>query len=125
MYFSAIKKVIFIALGFLFLFLAIWGVLLPVLPTTPFLLLTAFFWAKSSKKLNYWLLNNRFFGPFIKDYRKYKSIQLAIKIAALGTMWTMIIIAVIWLIPIDYVKIIAIGVGIIGTIVVGFVIPTR
>jgi len=40
-------------------------------------------------------------------------------------MWTMICVAVIWLIPIDYVKLIVIGVGVIGTIVVGWIIPTR
>jgi uncharacterized protein len=100
-------------------------VLLPGLPTTPFLLLTAYFFAKSSPKLNNWLVSNRFFGPFIKDYRKHKSIKLSIKIAALSMMWTMITIAVIWLIPLFYVKIILLAVGIIGTIVVGWIIPTR
>jgi len=88
-------------------------------------LLTAYFFARSSPKLNNWILNNRFFGPFIKDYRKHKSITLSIKIAALSMMWTMICVAVIWLIPIDYVKLIVIGVGVIGTIVVGWIIPTR
>lgn len=58
------------------------GVFLPVVPTTPFLLVAAFFWARSSKKFHSWLLNHRVFGPPIKDWNARGAIRMNIKIGA-------------------------------------------
>ncbi|MDR0624405.1 MAG: YbaN family protein [Treponema sp.] len=57
---------LFVAAGFLFLGLGIVGIALPVLPTTPFLLLASFCFLKGSKRLHRWLMTNKHFGPRIK-----------------------------------------------------------
>lgn len=120
-----IKKIIFVILGLLCVGLGFWGIILPGLPTTVFLLMAAYFFAKSSPRLHNWLLNNRLFGPFIKDYQKHKSIYLRTKIWAITSMTIMITISFFFLPPIWWVKGIVIGTGLIGAIVVGFVVKTR
>ncbi|MGB9852926.1 MAG: YbaN family protein [Candidatus Kapaibacteriota bacterium] len=76
---SRTKRFVFIALGFFSLFLGIIGIFLPVLPTTPFLLLSASLFAKSSRKLYSWLLSTRTFGKIIRDYNEKKGVKLSIK----------------------------------------------
>lgn len=68
-----IKKIIFSWVGFVFLGLGFLGVFLPVLPTTPFLLLTAFFFAQARRALacNH-LLNHRIFGQYLRDYYNHE-----------------------------------------------------
>jgi uncharacterized membrane protein YbaN (DUF454 family) len=61
-----ISKVLLVMAGFLFLVLGIVGIVLPVLPTTPFLLLASFCFLKSSKRLHTWIMTNKHFGPRIK-----------------------------------------------------------
>jgi uncharacterized membrane protein YbaN (DUF454 family) len=61
-----VSKVLFVAVGFLFLALGIVGIALPVLPTTPFLLAASFCFLKGSKRLHRWLMTNKHFGPRIK-----------------------------------------------------------
>ena len=62
------------AVGIFFVALAILGVALPILPTTPFLLVAASCFAKSSPRLHRMLLANRVFGPLIKDWQAHRSI---------------------------------------------------
>ncbi|TMM47465.1 YbaN family protein [Colwellia ponticola] len=73
-------------IGILFVGLAMLGVLLPILPTTPFLLVAAACFAKSSPKMQRWLLANKTFGPLIHDWQKYRSIPRKAKRIALLTM---------------------------------------
>lgn len=61
-------KYIWLLLGLTTLGLAVLGVILPLLPTVPFLLLAAFFFAKSSERLHSWLLNHHLFGTMISDW---------------------------------------------------------
>ncbi|CAA6821615.1 MAG: Unknown protein [uncultured Sulfurovum sp.] len=68
-------KYIWLLLGFITLGLAILGVLLPLLPTVPFLLLASFFFAKSSEKLHTWLLNHELFGTMISDWHERGAIS--------------------------------------------------
>jgi uncharacterized membrane protein YbaN (DUF454 family) len=81
------KKYIFIILGSLFLTLGIIGIFLPVLPTTPFLLLTSFFYLKSSKKLHNWLINHKVFGEYIYNYITYKGVKKKDKIKSLVLLY--------------------------------------
>lgn len=74
------------ALGFLFLGLAILGVVLPVLPTTPFLLLSAWFFARSSEKWHSWLLQNATFGPIIRNWETSRCINCRTKIVSIMLM---------------------------------------
>lgn len=68
-------KYIYLILGFIMLGSAILGVILPLLPTVPFLLLAAFFFAKSSKRLHTWLLNHKIFGSMIEDWNSRGAIN--------------------------------------------------
>jgi uncharacterized membrane protein YbaN (DUF454 family) len=64
--FMSIVNVLFVAAGCLFVALGVVGIVLPVLPTTPFLLLASFCFLKGSKRLHHWLMNHKYFGPRIK-----------------------------------------------------------
>lgn len=60
---------------------------IPLLPTTPFLLLAAFCFARSSKSAHEWLLTNRWCGDYIKNYREKRGMQLKHKIISLSLLW--------------------------------------
>jgi uncharacterized membrane protein YbaN (DUF454 family) len=77
------KKYCFITLGIISLCLGTLGIFLPVLPTTPFLLLSAFLFGKSSKKCYDFIVNNKVFGKYINDYMTHKGITKKNKIIAI------------------------------------------
>ncbi len=109
-------KAFLIVIGFLAVGLGILGMFLPVLPTTPFLLLAAACFAKSSKRFYHWLLNNKWFGSYIKNYREGKGIPLKIKILSMGFMWVTILTSSIFFIDNIYIRILLIVIAIIVTI---------
>src|SRR3989337_1449590 len=76
-------KTLLITLGLFCVGLAVLGIVLPVLPTTPFLLLALACFAKSSKKLHDWLLRNKTFGPLIKQWHETRSMTRKTKVYAL------------------------------------------
>ena len=71
-----IKKNIFIVLGIISLIFGTVGIIIPLLPTTPFYLLSAYFFSKSSEKFHKFLLNNKVCGGYIRDYHERKGITL-------------------------------------------------
>jgi uncharacterized membrane protein YbaN (DUF454 family) len=73
-------------LGLLSVLLGFIGVFLPVLPTTPFLLLAAFCFARSSKRLHLWLTEHKIFGPPIRDWQEKGAISVPAKRLAVGSM---------------------------------------
>jgi len=73
-------------LGFLALGAALIGFVMPVLPGTPFLLLSAWCFARSSEKWHRWLLQSQFFGPIIRNWEANKCISLRTKVVALMIM---------------------------------------
>lgn len=109
------KKYIFISLGFFFVGLGILGIFIPLLPTTVFLLIAAYFFAKSSEKYYHWLLTNKYFGKFIRDYREGKGIPLKTKTITLTILWATILYSVFFVTEVFWVRIllilIAIGVS--------------
>ncbi|HEY6913070.1 MAG TPA: YbaN family protein [Paludibacter sp.] len=74
-------------LGFISLGLGIIGAFLPLLPTTPFILLSAALFAKSSEKMHKWLYNHRIFGEILRDFNENKTIPLYAKVISISMMW--------------------------------------
>ena len=109
------KKYLLIIVGCLSLGLGVIGMFLPVLPTTPFLLLSAGCFLRSSKSLYDWLLNHKYFGEYIKDFIEHRARSKKIKITIITTLWVTILVSVI-LVDLTWVKIllilIAIGVSV-------------
>ena len=87
---SSFKKGIFVVAGTISLGLGALGVFLPVLPTTPFLLLSAAFYYKGSERMHRWLLNNKLFGNYIRNYKEGRGITLKAKAITLCLLWTTI-----------------------------------
>lgn len=98
-------KTLCIVLGSLSLVLGIIGIFVPLLPTTPFLLLTAALYFKASPRLYNWLLRQKHLGPYIRNYRENKAIPLRAKITSLLLMWGTMLYCICFLIPFLWVKI--------------------
>lgn len=108
---NSIKKYLLILLGSLSLALGVIGVFIPVLPTTPFLLLASFCYVRSSKKLYNWLINHRIFGSYIYCYLEYRAVPRKTKIGALIFLWSTLILSAA-LVPSLHVRIFLLLVGI-------------
>ena len=80
-------KIILLFLGILSLALGVIGIFLPVLPTTPFLLLSATLFLRSSEKLYDWLLAHPYLGKYIRNFKEYKAIPLHVKIVSVSLVW--------------------------------------
>lgn len=76
------KKKLMLLAGHFFLILGIIGAFLPVLPTTPFLLLAAYLYSESNEKLHAWIISHKYLGPPINDWQKSGIIGLKAKIIA-------------------------------------------
>ena len=92
-------KYLWIIAGWLSLGLGTAGIVLPLLPTTPFLLLAAFCFARGSARLHHWLTSHPRFGPPIKDWNQYGAIKHRTKIYALGAMVIIVLLGVIMQLP--------------------------
>ncbi|MEA1911843.1 MAG: YbaN family protein [Spirochaetota bacterium] len=114
-YLNKYIRVVFIILGTISVVLGLIGIILPLLPTTPFLLLGASIYAKSSDKFYNWLTRNRLFGSYIKNYREGKGIPLKVKVSAISFLWITILITAIFFVPVLAVKILLIVIAIIVT----------
>ena len=85
--FDNLKRSIFILAGTVCLVIGAIGILLPILPTTPFLLLAAACYYKGSERMHRWLLNNKWFGNYIRNYKEGKGISLKAKTFTLSLLW--------------------------------------
>jgi uncharacterized membrane protein YbaN (DUF454 family) len=80
-------KILLTIFGLISLGLAILGIFLPVLPTTPLLLLASALFLRSSDRLYNWLMSHPRLGPYITNFMKHRSIPLRIKVIAISTLW--------------------------------------
>lgn len=80
------QRLLWLGFGLVCLATGIVGIFLPLLPTTPFLLLTAFGFARSSTRCERWLLTHPRFGPIIEDWRRYRAVPLRAKQLSALTM---------------------------------------
>lgn len=113
---NRLSRLVLVVSGTFFLGLGIIGIFLPLLPTTPFILLAASCYARSSKRLYNWLLNNRWFGNYIKNYREGKGVPFKVKILSISFLWIVIGYSVIFVVSVFLIRIvlflIAVGVTI-------------
>ncbi len=91
-----LKKYVLIACGFLLLALGAVGIVIPVVPTTPFVLLAAGCFSASSPKAYQFLLRSRFFGPYIEHYRNGGGITKAAKARGIITLWVLLGISAVF-----------------------------
>ena len=92
-------RLLFAGLGTLFVLLGVAGAFLPVLPTTPFMLLAAGCYARASTRFYNWLLNNPAFGPTIIEWRRHRSLPWRVKLTAIVLMVATMGISVIFFVP--------------------------
>lgn len=116
--------VVLIALGTLSLLIGIIGIAVPGLPTFPFILLTAGLYVKSSDKLYQRLMSNCFIGSYISKLQTNKGMTKRTKLFAIATMWVMIAVSCLFFISPLALELIVTLIGLIGTIVMGFIVPT-
>ena len=109
-------KTLYIILGTFALVLGTLGIFLPLLPTTPFYLLTAWLYMRGSKKMYDKVMSNKHFGTIVRDFQIDKSIPLKTKIIIVSMLWSTILISVFFAVNVLWVRIllflIAIGVTI-------------
>ena len=84
---SNLRKYVLIITGSFLVGLAVLGIFIPILPTTPFLLLASSCFIKSSPKFYNWLINNKQLGKYIKNYRENKGVPLKVKITSISFLW--------------------------------------
>ena len=108
---NKLVRVLFFIAGTITLVLGAVGIVLPVLPTTPFLLLALACYLRSSERMTSWMLNNRYFGKYIRNYNEGKGIPLKTKLFALTILWTAIVYSAVFVIPLLIAQIILFAVA--------------
>lgn len=96
---SLVVRLLFLGLGTVLLLLGIATVLLPVLPTMPILLAAAACYARASTRFYNWLLNHRYFGPAILEWRAHRSIPFRLKCGSIALMALTLGITVVFFVP--------------------------
>ncbi len=116
-----VRRYVLIGLGSIFLGLGVLGVFLPILPTTPFVLLAGACYARSSERLYEWLLNNRLLGPSIREWDENKSIGRRAKITAI----LMIVVSFSFTVYVMEELVVRIGLAALGIGLVVFLLMVR
>jgi len=93
------KRTLLLVGGSLALLLAVIGAILPVMPTTPFLLLSAYCYARSSERCHSWLTTNRLFGRYVSQMAQGRRMSLPIKTALIASSWATATISALLLAP--------------------------
>jgi uncharacterized membrane protein YbaN (DUF454 family) len=112
------KKLIYILIGTISLVIGIIGIIVPVLPTTPFILLSAGCYYRGSSRFHDWLLNHNYFGPIILEYSDGKGIRRNSKIKAIILTWIMVLVTALFILDSLSMRLFIISLAIIGTIVI-------
>jgi uncharacterized membrane protein YbaN (DUF454 family) len=97
-------RYLLLCIGWLSVVLGVIGIFLPILPTTPFLLLAAACFARSSPRFYHWLVENKRLGPWIGDYLQGHGMPVKAKVYAIGLMWVSISLSC-YLVPILWARV--------------------
>ncbi len=84
-----------LSLGCCFLALAVLGAILPLLPTTPFVLLASASFARSSPRLRAWLHGSKLFGPLLADWERERGVRLHVKVTAVATIAVVVVVTLV------------------------------
>jgi uncharacterized membrane protein YbaN (DUF454 family) len=113
---SPLRRGLLIVAGIFFLILAVLGIVVPLLPTTPFLLLAGACFVRSSEKLHRWLYSNRLFGQYLQRYRDGEGMPLVSKITTLFLLWVTLGVSAFVAVPDGFwwiwVVLLAVGIGV-------------
>ena len=120
---NPLLRVLWVGLGCLFVGLGAIGAVVPGMPTTVFLVLAAACFIRSSQRLYDWLISNKTFGPYLKDYREGKGIPRTAKVLALSMIVIFVSFAVFYAIEATQIKVLVGLIGLIGFLFVFFKVP--
>jgi uncharacterized protein len=105
---TKLSNTLLIIAGSFFVVIGVIGIFLPLLPTTPFLLLAAACYSRSSKRFHNWLITNKWFGAYIKNYQEGRGIPVKAKLSTISLLWITILFSAFFVISILWVKILLI-----------------
>ena len=120
----SLRQALLVAAGLLALGLGLIGVVLPGLPTTPFVVLAAACFARASPRLHCWLTQHRFLGPMVRDWEAHRSLPLRVKWIAISMMGAMVLLSAWQLGGRPWLQGTVLALGLVGAWVV-WRIPTR
>ncbi len=103
-------------IGYLCVGLGVLGIFLPILPTTPFLLLASYLFYRSSPKAQQWLLTHKYLGAYISDFQIHKAIPLRVKIYSVSMLWITILLSAFVFIEFWWLRLVLILIAIAVTI---------
>lgn len=112
---SAWLRYLLLGVGCASVCLGVIGVFLPIMPTTPFLLLAAACFARSSPRFHAWLLSHPQLGPLLKSYLNGQGIPLKAKVLSIGSMWVSIAVSC-WFVPWPWVRVLLVAVALAVTV---------
>jgi uncharacterized membrane protein YbaN (DUF454 family) len=110
-YTSPLLRFLLIIAGSISVGLGVLGIVLPVLPTTPFLLLAAWCYARSSTRFYVWLMTHRLWGKYLRDYTSGKGVPARIKVSALTLLWAAILSSAFLAVEKTWLRILLIGIA--------------
>lgn len=102
------KEKLLLVCGFLLIILAIIGIILPLLPTTPFLILAAACFYKSSPQMHHWIIHHPIFGEPIRKFQENRIITVKTKILSLSMLWIFILYSALFVVSFVAIKILLI-----------------
>ncbi|MBE0661955.1 MAG: YbaN family protein [Bacteroidales bacterium] len=110
-YNSPLVRYLLIFMGSISVGLAVLGIVLPVLPTTPFLLFAAWCYARSSTRFYVWLMTHRLWGKYLRDYTSGRGVPVKVKVYAIVLLWITILSSVIFAIDKLWLQILLIAIA--------------
>lgn len=110
---ARLRKWVLVTIGVIAVSLGVIGVFVPLLPTTPFLLLATACFVRSSERPYAWLIHHRWFGDYVRNYREHRAITLRAKIVTLVLLWGVMGYTAFWVVPALWVR------ALLGAIAIG------
>ena len=105
-------KIFYTVTGTISLALGIIGIFVPLMPTTPFLLLSAALYFRGSPRLYSWLIHQKQLGPYIKNFREYRAIPLRAKVISVSLIWITLSYCIFQIAPYLWLKIVLLAIAI-------------